>query len=214
MNSENLLNLYTEENLDSSNYLYSVLLNKDNIILKANMKFSQDLDFASKSLEGSYFSDYIFPQDFSKYEFLLKKALSKNERSFFMDLRKVSMDGVDFEWTRWEFFPRFHKNGMSEIVAIGHKIENTSTGKREKEALFDKQNEFIEKMTFNHSHDMRARVANIIGILEIMGEEGNFEEGQNLVRMLKSEAKKLDKALKESIALSANLNISLGEKIH
>ncbi|WP_291777722.1 PAS domain-containing protein [Cecembia sp.] len=212
MNSESLLNLHTEESLDSSTYLYSVLLNQDNIILNANRKFSQELFFGSNKLEGSHLSDYIFPQDFSKYELLLKKSLSKRERSFFMDLRKVSMDGVDFEWTRWEFFPRYDKNKIKEIVAIGHTIESTSIGKRKKEELFLKQNEFIEKMTFDHSHDMRARVANIIGILEIMGEDKNFEGSQNLVRMLKSEAQKLDNTLKKSISHFVNLDLFIDEK--
>ncbi|WP_207226919.1 PAS domain-containing protein [Cecembia calidifontis] len=77
MNPNSLSSLQTEEKLYSSTYLFAILLDNKQQIVSANPKLSQELEFAGSKLNGSSLSDYIFPNDFSKYQFLLENTLSQ-----------------------------------------------------------------------------------------------------------------------------------------
>lgn len=212
MNSDSLSSLQTEEKLFSSSYLFTILLDDRQQIVYTNPKLSQELEFAGSKIVGSNFSDYIFPDDFSKYQFLLEKTLSQKGRSFTSDLRMLRRDGKDFEWSKWEFFIRYSYKKMMEITGIGHKAESVTINKNKTEGLIEHQKKLLENITFYQSHDMRARLANILGILEVMEQGNNSESNGDLLQMLKYEAEKLDNALKESIALSVNLNTSIEDK--
>jgi PAS domain-containing protein len=333
-----------EELFPSSNYFYVVKMALDNTVLFANTKFQNQLAFYKGNIQGSKFSKFIFPSDHSKYQNLLEKTLQLNERNFVMDIRKLSHDGFDFYWTRWEFSV-YSLEGMPQyIIGLGHKIEKFSdinidlpvgiqdihikneiieglfennligywlwdilknrdqlslslmsllgysshgklqnrvnlkwkknihpedkklvnshleehfnslgkipfhcefrinvaednekwvigygkvvewaqngkpskmvggffdaTGKKNSENLLKKQNEFLKNLNFSQSHTMRAKLANIIGILEVIDPTADVSDSLHYVKMLKSEAKKLDRVLKQSIAKTNSLDIS------
>ncbi|WP_207226920.1 hypothetical protein [Cecembia calidifontis] len=120
-------------------------------------------------------------------------------------------DGKDFEWSKWEFFLRYSDNKMMDISGVGHKTETVFFSKNKTVEMIQLQKKLLENITFYQSHDMRARLANILGILEVMEQGNSFNNNRDLLQMLKYEAEKLDNALKESIALSVNLNTSIGE---
>lgn len=212
MSPAKLSSLQTEEKLFSSSYLFTLILNKQQVIQCVNPNLSQMLEFASAKLIGSNFSNYIFPDDFSKYQILLEKALSENKRSFTVDLRILRGDGKDFEWSKWEFFLRYSRKKLADLTGIGHKTGTPDDENNQAMILLEKQKKILNNLTFNQSHDMRARLANILGILEIIEHEKNFAGNGNLLQMLKSEAEKLDNTLKESIAQFVNFNIYKEEK--
>lgn len=78
--------------------------------------------------------------------------------------------------------------------------------KKKSEVILEKQNQFLKELTFNQSHLMRSKLANIMGILEVMQPKQSPEELPELLALLKEEAFKLDKALQESIHSSSNLS--------
>jgi|GEM_PF-2864700 len=212
MNPDKLSSLQTEEKLFSSSYLFTLILDKQQVIQCVNPNLSQMLEFASAKLIGSNFSNYIFPDDFSKYQFLLEKTLSENKRSFTVDLRILRGDGKDFEWSKWEFFLRYSEKKMGDITGIGHQTRTPDDERNQTMLMLQKQKELLNQLIFNRSHDMRAKLANILGILELMEHEKSFDHNGNLLQMLKSEAEKLDNTLKKSIAQFVNFNIYKEEK--
>lgn len=78
--------------------------------------------------------------------------------------------------------------------------------KKKSEGILEKQNQFLKELTFNQSHLMRSKLANIMGILEVIQPKRNPEEVPELIALLKEEAFKLDTALQESIHSSSALN--------
>jgi len=68
---------------------------------------------------------------------------------------------------------------------------------------------FLKELTFEQSHTLRARVANILGILEILDSEPQHNEYKRLVQLIKNETKLLDQSLKKSIKESVQKNKSL-----
>jgi PAS domain S-box-containing protein len=344
MNPYTQLSGTVEDLLSSSNYFYVVKMDLNGIVLYANTKFHNQLAFYKGNVQGTKFSKFIFPSDHSKYQNLLEKTLHLKERNFVMDIRKLSHDGFDFYWTRWEFSIYSIEGRPQYILGLGHKIEKFSdinidlpvgiqdvhikneiieglfennligfwlwdilknkdqlslslmgllgfssngdqlykgnlkwkknihpedkklvntnlqehfnsfgkvpfhcefrikiaeddekwvigygkvvewssngkaskmvggffdaTGKKKSENLLKKQNEFLRNLNFNQSHSMRAKLANIIGILEVMDPKANMVDSLHFIKMLKSEAKKLDQVLKQSIAKTNRLDIS------
>lgn len=67
---------------------------------------------------------------------------------------------------------------------------------------------FLKDLAFQQSHSLRARVANILGILEILITEPQSTESKKLVKLIQDETKQLDTALKKSIKESVQKNLS------
>ncbi|MFD2202748.1 PAS domain-containing protein [Shivajiella indica] len=337
-----------EEFLPSSNYFYVVKLDLNGVIIFANSKFQNQLAVFNEEVEGSRFSKFIFPSDYSKYQNLLEKTQFLNERNFVLDIRKMRHDGFDFYWTRWEFSIHYINGKPEFVIGLGHKIEKFSdinidlpvgihdihikneiieglfennligfwlwdilknhdqlsislmsllgyihkgkkvkkeqikwkknihpddlkivndnleehfnsfgkvpfhcefrmilsdnnekwvigygkvvewspkgkpskmvggffdaTGKKKSENLLKMQHELLKNLNFNQSHTMRAKLANIIGILEVIDPKMNLSDSQHFIKMLKSEAKKLDQALKKSIANTNSLDLNLSNQ--
>jgi PAS domain S-box-containing protein len=72
---------------------------------------------------------------------------------------------------------------------------------------------FLKDLAFQQSHSLRARVANILGILEILDTEHQSTESKKLVHLIKNETKQLDAALKKSIKESVQENQSFEKDI-
>lgn len=329
---------------ESSQYFNMVILDANDCISQCNTKFKNELLFFVPYVIGSAFSDYIFPEDFSKYRKLLETALAEKKSNFSVDLRKLTLDGSDLCWTRWEFSLDYLDSGTHVAVGIGHKIQkpkdinfdlpgyiedshikqevmdglleenligfwlwnftnqkdqlstsllqmlgyNLTPGttfpsdvnwkkhvhpfdiqkvdeilsnhleskgihpfhcefricsndntekwvlgygkvvdwlesgspaimvggffdiseKKESEDKLQKQHDFLKNLTFDQSHTMRAKLANIKGILEVLDPKAKDREISHLVKMLKSEAEHLDKALKKSIANTVRMEYS------
>lgn len=82
------------------------------------------------------------------------------------------------------------------------------TEKKKQELWMREHHYFLRDLAFQQSHSLRARVANILGILEILDTERQTPECQKLLDILKKESKLLDQALKKSIKESVIQNES------
>lgn len=81
---------------------------------------------------------------------------------------------------------------------------------RKKQEIWLKEHHyFLKELAFEQSHTLRARVANILGILEILDSEPQNDESKRLVQLIKTETKLLDQSLKKSIKESVQKNKSI-----
>ena len=83
--------------------------------------------------------------------------------------------------------------------------------RKKSEDLLEQQSQLLMTMTFNQSHLMRAKLANILGLLEIIDLKKPILETAHFFKIIKTEARKLDDELKKSISASNNLNPSPSE---
>ena len=67
---------------------------------------------------------------------------------------------------------------------------------------------FLRDLAFQQSHSLRARVANILGLLEIMDTEQQTPESRKLLDIIWKETQLLDQSLKKSIKESVSQNES------
>lgn len=72
---------------------------------------------------------------------------------------------------------------------------------------------FLKELAFEQSHSLRARVANILGVLDLIEAESTSDDSKKLIDMLKDEAKQLDQSLKKSIIESVAKNQSFETRL-
>ncbi|WP_373523243.1 PAS domain-containing protein [Aquiflexum sp.] len=80
--------------------------------------------------------------------------------------------------------------------------------RKKSENLIQKQSQYLKTVTFNQSHLMRSKLANIIGILEIIDPKSPPIETAHFLKMIKTEAKKLDEELRKSISDSNSFDLN------
>lgn len=73
------------------------------------------------------------------------------------------------------------------------------TEKKKQELWLKEHHLFLRDLAFHQSHTMRARVANILGLIDILSLESHSLESQNMLDLIKKETNQLDQALKKSI---------------
>lgn len=123
---------------------------------------------------------------------------------------------------RSEFRMMSKNHQITWVIAFGKTTHWTSDGypqllqgllidiseKKKQEIWLREHHYFLKDLAFQQSHSLRARVANIMGILEIIETESHSEETQKLLNMIKTETKMLDNSLKKSIKESVQQNQS------
>lgn len=82
------------------------------------------------------------------------------------------------------------------------------TEKKKQEIWMREHHYFLRDLAFQQSHSLRARVANILGILEIMDAEQQTQESKKLLDIIRKETQLLDQSLKKSIKESVLQNES------
>jgi PAS domain S-box-containing protein len=80
------------------------------------------------------------------------------------------------------------------------------TEKKKQEIWLKEHHYFLRDLAFHQSHSLRARVANILGILEILDLEDQGLETRKLLEIVKKESQMLDNSLKKSIKESVQQN--------
>lgn len=82
------------------------------------------------------------------------------------------------------------------------------TEKKKQEIWMREHHYFLKDLAFQQSHSIRARVANILGILEIMETEHQTQESRKFLDIIRKETQLLDQSLKKSIKESVQQNES------
>lgn len=112
------------------------------------------------------------------------------------------------------------RNQTIWVIAFGKTIQWTSNGlpkkvqgvildvtEKKKQDLWMKEHQyFLQDLAYQQSHSLRARVANILGLLEIVDIEQQTDESKRLIDIIKKETLELDKGLKKSIKDSVSHN--------
>lgn len=109
------------------------------------------------------------------------------------------------------------------VVGFGKTIQWSPEGKpyrvlgliidisdRKKQQLWLKEHHFfLKELAYKQSHTLRSRVANILGLLDILDIEQQSVESKRIVEIIQKETKELDIALKKSIKESVQHHKSL-----
>ncbi|REG83072.1 PAS domain-containing protein [Algoriphagus antarcticus] len=177
---------------------------------KISQGLGQMLGYTQDELKGTTpisWQKHIHPEDFPK---LMRDLGTHFKTSGNMPFKK-------------EFRINQKNNKIIWALGFGKTIEWSNAGyptkilgcildisDRKKQDIWIKEHHyFLKELAFEQSHTLRARVANILGILEILESEPLNSESSQLVQMIKNETKSLDQSLKKSIKESVQKNKSI-----
>lgn len=158
----------------------------------------------------------------------IDNAMAYNRRRFF---EKVIQNKVDLEWVDEQItqsgkinymLRKFHpllENGEIEYV-IGYGINITDLKESEnqlKQTVGELNNKYNELMQFNYivSHNLRAPVANILGLFNIMNlPDSSSEEKNKSLEFMHASIKKMDELIKDlSMILATRSSLNTKKEI-
>lgn len=161
---------------------------------------SEDL----QNLRGISWKNHIHPED---YPAILRELTLHFKSTGNLPFRKEFRIVTKGELTTWVI--GFGKT--TKWDRQGHPIKMQGliidiTERKKQEIWMREHHYFLRDLAFHQSHSLRARVANILGVLEILETEHQTPESRKLLDILKKESKMLDQSLKKSIKESVNQN--------
>ncbi|MCH7415167.1 PAS domain-containing protein [Belliella sp. R4-6] len=181
-------------------------IENENDQLSVSLRTMLGYDNTSKDKKEVKWKKHIHIQDKEKVNQHLEEHFSSfGETPFHSELRILSLSGKEIWSIAYGKVVKWDEDGKP-LNMIGCFFDISE--KKKSEIILDKQNKFLRELTFNQSHMMRSKLANIMGILEVIQPRQNQEELDQLLSLLKEEAYKLDKALQDSIHSSSALNSS------
>jgi len=205
----------TTSKLFSQNELFKVLMGKnkagfwywdlENNKQKLSPEIKQMLQY--DGLEEKFtWQSRIGKKELKKTKDNLKEHFtSMGEIPFYQEIKNTLPDGSSL-WVicfgkvvKWKNGKPFRMRGCF--------IDITKT--KATEEIILKQNESLEKISFSQSHLMRAKVANIIGLLNILDEKIMREENKDFYKLIKKETEKLDKIIRKNVSDSKIISYDL-----
>jgi PAS domain-containing protein len=165
--------------------------------LKKMLGYEDYLDFKN----GIRWQNHIHQDDREKVETTLQEHFNSTGKfPFHCDFRLKTLTGLEVWVIGYGKVIKWDLEGRP-LTMVGCFFDISE--KKKSEILLEKQSLFLKDLTFNQSHLMRSKLANIIGILEIMDMSSCTKEISSYIDIINKEAKKLDDILRHSISNSS-----------
>lgn len=203
-NRENLMKIVMSQTenlkfLENSRHEANILLDVNyNIIYFNKLAEIKFCELYNHSLQlNENFTDYLDPV--SKENFLKYFQQSLQGKTIQAEEKFMLHDESNFTWLQINFTAHYGDNGRLIGVSIG---ATTIDAKRKMEQLQAKYLQSLDELAWNSSHVLRAPVANMMGILQLLQETDislDENEKSHFIKHLSKEAKGLDIVIKEMV---------------
>lgn len=145
--------------------------------------------FGKEPRYGDNSLDYMLPHFKEEFKIYYENALQN---------QCTEVDKTDGKgWWTFSIFPVF--DNKNSLVGIAHNVQDI-TERKLYELKIKEQNERFSEISWFHSHKVRAPVATILGLINIIEMEKKFN--YNYVELLKKAANDLDNVIKEIVLKS------------
>jgi PAS domain S-box-containing protein len=161
----------------------------------ANNRFLEQYGFRYEELLGQLYFPTVHPEDIEKCQQMALQCITQPGKVVSLELRKIR--GGRLYYTDWEFIGITDQMGeVAEIQGIGYDITVRRQIEQERQRLFEEltqQNQDLEQFAFITSHNLRAPVANMLGLVDIYNTD-NLLDPVNLevIERLRQSAQRLD----------------------
>lgn len=173
-----------------------------NILIDLNYKIISFNEVARKDVEVHFRKDLKIGDDIRDFLF---DATKETFLSNFGKATKGEQITVEWEmdfgtgytiWFEINYFPVY--NQEQEIIGVTFNSTNIDQRKKGELKLLEK-NAYLEKIAWNHSHEIRKPLANIMGLIDLLNEEKDLIRHTELLKYLTESSVELDKVLRENI---------------
>jgi PAS domain S-box-containing protein len=200
--------------IDNTNVAYTLLDKNLKIILFNQSAYNGTLKEQGKKLEiGRHIREYSTSERLNDIDRIYGKVLHGQTLSSIVSFKN---DGRISHYSL-----KLYPVSSSDSAILGVLIAmDDITERKHAEELLEKQNkelrkanEELDRFVYSASHDLRAPLASILGLLDVAGMENNIEQLKNINKMIFMSVTKLDTFVKDIIDYSRNARLELSVEL-
>ncbi|MBS1493728.1 MAG: PAS domain S-box protein [Bacteroidetes bacterium] len=172
------------------------------ILLGGGYKEMFGEEFPENKMSFKDWEKYIHPEDLAKVESTEVVASEKKKRYWEGGYRLVRKDGKTFNVFERAYIVYDEKNIVPlKIIGSTQDVTELTKVQEERDKMFSdllKRNSALEQFTYMVSHNLRAPIANILGISALL-EENNLDEESRLEmnQLIKKSSSRLDEVIRD-----------------
>ena len=191
----------TKQLLHDSDFFYTISLGLDGVYDYVNTNYNNKFSFIDGSLLGMTVYKTVHPDDFAAMEETGIKCADNPGKFFPLMLHKSNGAG-GYVKTQWECALIIDNDVPTGMFCIGYDITEVEKALSQVQLTnknLEIQNEKLREIAFEQSHNVRAPLANIMGLVNILK---TFELGPNtksVIEMLEDSSKQLDITIKNIV---------------
>ena len=204
---------YTLFNLSPAGYF---TLDENLMIQKVNQMGSRMLLRNVNTLEQTRITKYI-DSNFQDQFYLFIQKILKTHAKQTTEIKILNSKQTSFHVQIDGYYLReFSANNdyiiFLSLTDISERIANEESLRKQNEELKKLNNE-LDKFTYSTSHDLRAPLASVLGLINLIRVTGNDSEKTQYVDLIEKSVKKLDHLIHEILDYSRNSRIETSSEI-
>ena len=163
-------------------------------------------------LLGMHSLETILPEDHQKTRELVEVCLKEPGKMMPIEIRKPTKDGTPC-YNYWEFVAITDITGQpTEIQGVGYEITDKKKSEykiMEQNQQLDKVNTELDYFVYSTSHNLRAPLTSILGIVDLMKGGDLQEDLKQYVQWIEKSVKHLDETIQEINDFSKNARFDI-----
>lgn len=180
-----------------------VMLGFDDEILKVNKGFEHIFGYEQEEIIGKYINDVIVPTDRLKEGKRLSKDSADGKMVYF-ETERLSKSKESVPVMIYTL-PVMHEG--KRLGVYGIYIDIRKRMKVEEELKV--RNLELDNFVYKVSHDLRAPLASILGLINLVNLEGGLDQSNEYLELMESQVHKLDQFIHDVLSHSKNLKMSV-----
>lgn len=177
-----------------------VLVNEQAEIVFQSPSFVLTSNFSLEELKGRTIFDLVHPDDISHFKLFFNRSLSLPGVSIDSQCRIRHKDG-HYIWIEGSINNLLHNESVKAIIGIFHNVSERKVLEFEKQKVISEllqRNRDLEQFAYIISHNLRAPVANIIGLSEYLQDMNiSDEERVEISQYMNISVNKLDSVIRD-----------------
>ncbi len=185
-----------------------------NNVMKLSVKWKRMLGYAEEELvdiPGQTVLDMVHPDHLDRVSDLVNRHLLKQE-PYNMEC-KLRMKSGEYRWFSDSAQAEWNSEGRA-VRMVGSMVDITDRKLAEEQitrqnAVLEKTNQELDKFVYSTSHDLRAPLRSMMGLVNIARQSNSIEEISACIDMMDERVKTLDDFVQEIIDYSRNSRVEL-----
>jgi|GEM_PF-2539069 len=161
--------------------------------------------------------DVIHPNDRGRVREEIDAALQNSQR-YDLEYRVIRQDTHEIRHIKSYAKVTFSNGEPVRMTGVNLDIttlKNTEEQLRENVTALEKSNAELDQFVYSTSHNLRAPLASVLGLVSLLEGDGNTDEREQYLRLVESSIHQLDTTIQEIIDYSRNSRINISaEPIH
>ncbi len=176
------------------------MMSLEGTIKKISPSVEANMGYLPKEILSKSFEKLLHPDDLEQATLFQRNNLQGNSIHYF-ESRVITSDDK-YKWFAWSAYPLLEEE---LIIIIGKDIHE----KKIIDKTLEEQNIQLKQIAWSQSHEVRAPLARILSILELINKGNGTDTKVEYIKHLNESANELDTIIRKMVDSTINLNLSL-----